>query len=519
MRKYFFTILLGVLSLTGVCLLLLSTSKWGVNLNFDSIFYLIMARFFGNYHVNKDVVGILCLHPPLFPLVLSWWYFIGIDPHEGARWVNSILFGLNIVLIGIVTKKYTRSAWLGLYAALLMLSAPDILGIHLTAQSEPLFIFFMLIWLLLFLDYFKNSKLSTLILGSIIVALASMARYLGAPIIAAGVFVILFLKQERNFINKLVRAVLFASIPCLSLFFYARYSYVESSPFQIHFVFHPVNVSYFQAMASNFCAWFISSHLPVSANARIFLFTTGIVFCFIRLFFWCRANKIPGADSTKTIFIKFSILGIAFISLYMACIIISASFYDTTQMNDPSGADLRRYLIPLHITGIIIFCGFMSNFFQERSSSFKKDIGRIIVAYFFLFYIIGSINCLMDQYFKGDKYISNPYRFSYIIRKVKTTPTEAPIYSNNFRAVYIWGGKISYFIPIPLNPFSLEKNDKYLYQLSQMMADLRKKKGILVYFNKDASLGRATESIQDLQDKIPLHLIARDGYASIFDVK
>ncbi len=512
-KKNFFIILLGALSLTGVCLLLLSTSRWGVILEMDSVYYLLLAQFFGNYTVHKDIAAqILCNLQPLFSMVLSWGHFIRVDPLEGARWFNSILFGFNIILIGVITKKYTKSVWMGSCAALLFLSAPDILEIHLTAMNEPLFIFFMLMWLLLFLDYLKDPKLSVLILSSMIVALASMTKFSGIPIITTGLFAILFLNREGNLINKFIHAVIFVSIPCLSLFLWSKYSYIKDSPLQRHFALHPVNLSFFRDMASVFCSWFLSPNVNASANEKMFLFTMGMAFCFIGLFLWHRTNKIPGSDPQQIIFTKFSILGIAFICLYVACLIFSTSFYDADMYHS-----LNRYFIPIHVTGLIIFCGFMTSFFQEHPSSFKKDMGRIIVVYFFLFYIAGSVQCLMHQYYLGDKYADNPFRFSYIIRKIKTMPVGAPIYTNDFQSVYVWGGKFPFPIPTTENLFSLGKNDKYLSQLSQMMTDLRKNKGILVYFNNN--IQKYTEPIKTLQKRIPLHLIARDKYASIFDVQ
>lgn len=93
----------------------------------------------------------------------------------------------------------------------------------------------------------------------------------------------------------------------------------------------------------------------------------------------------------------------------------------------------------------------------------------------------------------------------------------ASIYTNDFQSVYVWGGKFPFSIPATQNPFSLKKNDKYLSQLSEMTADLRKNKGVLVYFNN--KIEKYIEPMEILQKRIPLHLITRDKYASIFDVQ
>ncbi len=513
LRKNSFIILLSALSLTGICLLLLSTSKWGVNVELQSTYYLFMAHLFENYAANKELLGtFLCHFQPLYPLVLSWGHFTSTNPLEAARWFNSILFGFNISLIGIITNKFTRSACMGLSAALLMLSASDILEVHLNPLSEPLFIFFMLVWLLLFFNYLKGPKLYILIFGSIIVTLASLTRFAGIPLIVTGLFAILFLNQERNLINKLFHAVIFIFIPGLSLSLYARYSYRGNDSYQRHFAFHPVDFSYLQKTASVFCGWFLSSNMHASTNVKMFLFLIMTIFCFIQLFLWYRNRKIFKNDPAKIIFVKFFVFITVFIYLYTSSLLLTASFLDA----DDLWREWERYLTPAHTVSLILFGGFISNFFQ-KASSLKNDIGKIILSYFFLSYAVGSTIFLIHHY-SSEKILTNdPLRFSYTIRKIKTMPMERPIYGNDFQAVYIWGEKSSFLIPCVENPYTLKKNNKYLNQLSQMTMDLQKNKGILVYFNNHVD--KCVEPMKNLQKRIPLHLVIQDQYASIFDVQ
>ena len=132
------------------------------------MYYLKLACFFKSYSFDKMIVlglsqsGLL----PLYPFILSLGQFIAIDPFEGARWLNSILFGLNIILICFVIKKYTRSFGMGLAGALLMLLAWDVEKVHLMAQNESLFIFIMLLWFLVFFNYLTSFKISWLVTGA-----------------------------------------------------------------------------------------------------------------------------------------------------------------------------------------------------------------------------------------------------------------------------------------------------------------------------------------------------------------
>ena len=402
MKKYFFIISLVILAQLGVALLLFVTSIWGMNLRMDSVYYVSLARFFENYNANKEIISVyLPFHPPLFPFVLSWGHCIGVDPFEGARWLNALLFGFNILLVGIITKKYTGSPWLGLTGALLMLLAPDVVNIHLTAQNDPLFIFFLLLWLLAFFYYLKGFKLSWLLLGTLFVVLASMTRYAGMPVIMAGLWAILFFNQGRS---KWAHAVIFTSIPCIFLFFWARYSYIEHSPFQRHFSFHPVGFFCLRETASVFCSYFFACR--VSEHIEVLLFLAGAGILLIRTFLWCRTNKIQNVNHPKTIFVKFTMLGAVLTCFYFAGLIFAASFYDAQMSWKIAG--WSRYFIPVHMVGIILFCGVMSRFFfQKQGASFKIDTGLIIIIYLLLFYAVGSAQCLMDQYILGGDAVRN----------------------------------------------------------------------------------------------------------------
>ncbi|MBF0504798.1 MAG: hypothetical protein HQL14_06820, partial [Candidatus Omnitrophica bacterium] len=319
-------------------------------------------------------------------------------------------------------------------------------------------------------------------------------------------------------INRCIHAAVFVFTPCLCLLLYARLSYIEDSPLQRHFAFHPVDWSFFRERSSEFCHWFIAPQTHIPLNEKMLLFGAGAAYCLIRLFFKRRANKIDGDNPKGGSFTQIFRLGALFICLYVFCLMIAASFYDAGLLPKENFKNLERYLTPAHIFFLMMLSGVISDFLHKNPTPLKSDIGKIIITYFFLFYMVGSARCLMRQYDFGDEYANNSCRFSYCIWKIKTMPERRPIYSNNFPAIYIWGGEISRVIPVVKNPFSLIKNDKYLSQLFQMQKDIHSHKGVLVYFKKQTIMGKFTESLNDLQKKVPLHLIAQDDYASIFDV-
>ena len=64
------------------------------------------------------------------------------DPLSAARWLNAVLFGANILLIGLILVQVTdNSFWLPVIGSFLVLTSGSMLTNHSMAWTEPLFIF------------------------------------------------------------------------------------------------------------------------------------------------------------------------------------------------------------------------------------------------------------------------------------------------------------------------------------------------------------------------------------------
>lgn len=514
MKAKLFILTLGVLSLMGTCMAFFVTSKWGVNLGDDSLLYLLMARLFENYDVYKHtLLGIILGHnPPLFPFVLSWWHLIGVDLYEGARWFNCLIFGLNIILIGILTKRYTQSAWLGLSAALLLLSAPDILEVHLGAMSEPLFISFMLLWFLLFYEYLRHIKSVILLCSSFILGMALLTISVAVAMATTGLLAIISLNRENKF--KVINMVLFMIMPCLAwLWCDSLGNIIENNLMRRHFVFHAINPNVLCEIAVAIFNWFIAPCFLVSANVKIFLLVAGGVLGFFGLSSWWHASKTQEIDLKEMMFTRFSVLLGVFICLYFTCLIFAALFYDAQLPGH-----FERYIVTVHIVGIVLLCGFIARLQQTSQYFHKLQIGEIIIIYLLIFHSIGATNLLVRQYFFGDHIRNSPCRSSYAIDKLKTVSEGVPIYSNSFQVAYYWSGRVPSLFPTRQSSVTLERNPRYHNQILEVVKDLRNNKGILIYFYGDVMYEEDVEAVRSLKNNLPLRLIAQDNCAAVYDV-
>ena len=192
---------IGVLS--GLCLVgcitaLFATRRWGIGVLADSTVYLGAARSLLSTGRLEDLDNVgrpvaLVHFPPMVPCILAAisWVF-RTPPIVSARYLNSLLLGLNIAALGAVTWRVLKSASLGIIAAVLALSFTPMLTFHLVALSEPVYLLFSIMALLFLHLYLEDPRSKWLVLSGIIGALALLTRHAGAALIISSTITLLF---------------------------------------------------------------------------------------------------------------------------------------------------------------------------------------------------------------------------------------------------------------------------------------------------------------------------------------
>ncbi len=86
-----------ILSIIGIILILFRTSLYGAGMTGDSATYISITR---NLLSGKGYISfnnsLTPDFPPLFPLILAFIGLSGIDPYDGVRLFNAVVFGLII---------------------------------------------------------------------------------------------------------------------------------------------------------------------------------------------------------------------------------------------------------------------------------------------------------------------------------------------------------------------------------------------------------------------------------------
>lgn len=218
-----------IFALTGVLLVLLSTAPHGIGLSPDSVAYVSAARSLSagtglTLYNSSPLIGF----PPLYPIALSLVELtLGLDPVDGARLANALIFGLIICISGIFFHRHLVSPSLVLVGLASVTFSPVIFERVLFALSEPLFILWVLLFLLLLENYLYKRSVKHLFLLGTLAGLASLTRYIGLSCAVTGAAAILIL-QDSSLRSKLYHLILFGAVSTLPLCAWAGRNYLLS---------------------------------------------------------------------------------------------------------------------------------------------------------------------------------------------------------------------------------------------------------------------------------------------------
>jgi hypothetical protein len=515
-RKQTAMVILVAVALIGVGLSLLVSSKWGIGMSPDSGAYVAAARNLlagnGLSILSNDGLVPMTHFPPLFPMILSGVSLLGIDPVIAARWTIAFLFGVNILLIGIIVKLYTKSLWMSLSGAVLMLTSETMLNIHTMAWSEAPFIFLGFLGLLLLAAQLENPRLSLLISSSGAMALAFLTRYAGLPFVIAGAIGILLFSCAK-YQKRIVHCLIFGTLSCLPMalwitrnFFFANIQRVVPKGTNLH----PAISEHVTAALNTVSSWVLSWRVP--STLRILALAVVLLVFFILLVAVKKKEAmVKVKDGAKQYLTKLPALLTTYIVSYVIFLIITIFCFEPY-------LDMRRTLVPVYISTVILVLIFVNRILKAwgRNRSVKAGLFLIGIA-FVGFYSLRAVNSLSPRYYDGVGYASRQWVQSELIREIKSLRRETPIYTNAVYAIYILTGRPVSSIPDRINGPGGVVNHGYVVQLTSMRKRLSSQDGVLAYFTSETPSNFPTE--EELKKALPLVLIKKCEDGSVYKIR
>lgn len=452
---------------------MLFVTKPGVGISPDSVTYISAARNLisgRGLSVSFGNVAPLTHFPPLFPSIIALPGIIGLGPISVARWLNAILFGANILLIGLIIYSYAKkSTWIPILGSLLLLTSVDMLDIHSWVWSEPMFIFLCCLSLYLLDSYIKNLKYTFLAASAVFAALALLDRYTGMALIFAGIAgIILLTDQARN--KKLIAFFVFAFISISPLAAWTlRNLLIAGNATNRTLAFHPVTLLNLNMGFLTFLAWLLPDNMPVISMVVI-----GAIILFFTIY--RRRIKATGESVRVENISNVPSLFTYFILIYLAFLIIAISFFDaSTPLDD-------RLLSPIFVSLVVVMLYGTKVIFSSKERFFKQVVAVSLLILAGSYFARSGI-WMNQNYSSAHGYADSMWKTSQIVKKIEKMPASIYIYSNLPDAVYISTGRTAYWIPEKSDPTSHIANPRYSAEMDVMKKRLRKN-GVLVYFTR-----------------------------------
>ena len=197
--RFGFILLIVVLAGLGTAHILARTATYGTAFGTDSALFLSTAMNFLAGEGWRDFGGApLVGWPPLFPLLLAAFGWVGIEPLEAGRWINAAAFGLTILVAGLYLRSQLRLQGLALAASVVIAASVPLSYFAAGFLTDPLFVLFTLLALIQLAAFLQRGGWTPLLWGAVFTALAALTRYPGVVLIGTGVLLLLPLARLRH---------------------------------------------------------------------------------------------------------------------------------------------------------------------------------------------------------------------------------------------------------------------------------------------------------------------------------
>ena len=434
-----FIVLLVAICAAGVVLVLYSTI-WGPGLFSDSFQYISSAQ---NIAAGKGVgysigsrIFPLTHYPPLYPLALSPFALAGINAIDGARWLNALLLGLSILLVGASAWVITRSAAFSLLGACLAALSPALIGVHTWALSEPLYIFLSLACLLCLGLYLAGTPtraaLACLLASALLGSLAFLTRYVGLALLLTGVLGIALLSTQGWKRRSILLLTWAAIVGLPSAAWMLRNYFLSGTLTDRALVFNLLTRKNLGMVVNTLSTWFLPARL---VNGRELYLGIGLALLALGVgvfaaWYFTRAGK-ESRTRLAGFHPAFWLQAIQ-VPVYLGVLLLSKSLFD-------EGIGMSaRILSPIYLPFIILMVGLLHRLWSTRGLA-GKLIALGICAYLLLFTTSGGIAAVNVLHADGPG--GARARLSSDSIAFLRSADDYPIYTNSPSSVYLRTGK------------------------------------------------------------------------------
>ena len=501
----FLTLIL--LAVIGTFLVLKATPE-GLALSDDSIAYIAGARSMlaGNGYreawleSNQPVTHF----PPGFSSVLAFVGLFGLDPLRGTRFVNALLFGVNAGLLGILVWRMTPSLTAGLVAAALFVASGDLLQVHLTAMSEPLFIFLSLLAFWNFDLYFELPPSSVgrgiagewwwLFASGVFAGMAYLTRYAGLALAATFIVAIVVLRSTWRKRFTSIGIFLAGFLP-FALGWAFRNKLVAENATNRAFAWHPITTENITTGIRTFSEFFI----PVEAWRREIFQQGGIVEAMIAIVLgavlvWTllkawkyiskprQASELKRGGKESREVVSFT-TGL-YIFAYLASIVASMTMFD-------AATKFRLRILSPVFVGLLILLVALGIWLRKN---YRPFVAVVLVLVLGLSIYKQSVT--FAHWSQGGLgYTSFQWYDSQAMAYLRDLPDDVSIYTNEPAAVYLYVGRGAKVLPSRYDSATGQERPGYEESVANMQGDVVQGRAVIALFDGGENLAGGMDTL------------------------
>ncbi|NMB96297.1 MAG: hypothetical protein GYA02_06760 [Clostridiaceae bacterium] len=528
-------LLLVFIAACGVVLILYSNFNYGPAITHDSVAYMHAAESLlsGKGMQYFGYESPFTQWPPLFPLLLAGLKSVGANLVYVSSYINAITYALIIMISGLWVLSSTGKRSFAIMTSLALLVSIPLYYVFKSMWSEPLFILFVLLFLISMGSHINKTnpkmpfqKISIsrhsrqykgrlskkyLVMASIFAALACLTRYVGITLIITGVFVLLLL-QKKKIINRLLETILFGVISSIPILMWIIRNYVltgtlmgDRVPSQKSLV---ENINLFFDTITLWIAPVYSRNLSyLILGILTFLAIIIIIACNFNILSKCSAedntnsinnksvvNSVDAKDNVNKITILF-----AFIVIYSAYMIFSATVISIDSINNR----LLSPIYPALVLLIILTIEKCMDIKLEENKKFCRALYIVLTIILYSSWIIYPYTVIRKEaYYSYENgagiLVSVWWRNSPTIKYIEELPLDTVICSNSSDAIYFHSGRTSRYPP--------KKSGIYWYGIDEFKEFIEKNENVyIIWFRKKNE--DTMYSITELQEYFTMEMI------------
>ena len=413
--------------------------------------------------------------PPLYSILIAAIGVFGAEAASSARWINALLFGVNLWLASYLVFRGTRSATPALLTPIALAAAAPLVSLHGWIMTEPVYIFFALAALIGLHHYVEDGKIQGLLFAAAATALAILARYVGLSLVMTGGLAILILGSAEGR-KKLGHAALFGAISVAPIgLWFMRNIAISGGAANREIAFHPIRrelvKQYIAAAVEWIFARAVIPYQPRVLAAAVIAGAAPAALIFHDLFSKDK-EKLMG---------RLEWLLILYLPCYFATLAINSYWLDAATT---AGAPIR-YLAPALVAMIMLA---VVTYWKWWVASAPRSPLRLAIPLVGML-LLGLHVLETVQLFTGEGldrgYVTIADNNPDLVDMLADLDSSRVLISNNPELVYVISGRPAFIMPIEFDVLTLQAREDFDHQVAATRRRLERGGRLIVFGGLD----------------------------------